>query len=132
MLSALSPSYTPTSEQTAAGYPNSNIECNNRLLGWQVRYNEYKTARDLVFGEFESGRSLSYWCTPRFDFGFDGRSIDKGSIKSPWSQAHFYINPGILNPIFLSDATEVDHFMINSYFDVKAVRPMSVSGLSGL
>lgn len=132
MMSALSPSYTPTSEQTAAGYPKSNIECNNRLLGWQVRYNEYKTARDLVFGEFESGRSLSYWCTPRFDFGFDGKSIDKGSIKSPWSQAHFYINPGLVNPIFLSDATEVDHFLVNSYFDVKAVRPMSVSGLSGL
>lgn len=132
LMSALDPSYTPTPDRIASGYPKDNIECNNRLLGWQVRYNEYKTARDLVFGDFESGRSLSYWCTPRFDFGFDAKSVDKGSIKSPWSQVHFYINPGLVNPIFLSSATDVDHFMVNSYFDVKAVRPMSVIGLSGL
>ncbi len=132
LMSVRDPGYTPSSHETAAGYPKDSVETNNRLLGWQVRYNEYKTARDLVFGNFETGQNLNYWCTPRFDFGFDGDAVDKGAIKSPWSAAHFYINPGILNPIFLSDAKEVDHFMINSFFDVKAVRPMSVSGLSGL
>lgn len=132
LMSVCDPGYTPTPQETAAGYPKNSVETNNRLLGWQVRYNEYKTARDIVFGNFETGQSLNYWCTPRFDFGFDGNVVDKGAIKSPWSAAHFYINPAILNPIFLSEAEEVDHFMINSFFDVKAVRPMSVSGLSGL
>ena len=132
LMSVRDPGYTPTPQETAAGYPKDSVETNNRLLGWQVRYNEYKTARDLVFGNFETGQSLNYWCTPRFDFGFDGKVVDKGAIKSPWSAAHFYINPGILNPIFLSEADDTDHFMINSFFDVKAVRPMSVSGLSGL
>lgn len=132
LMSARDPGYTPTSQETAAGYPKDSADANNRLLGWQVRYNEYKTARDLVFGDFETGQSLNYWCTPRFDFGFDGKAVDKGSIKSPWSQAHFYINPGLLNSIFLVTAENSDHFLVNSFFDVKAVRPMSVSGLSSL
>ena len=132
LMSVRDPGYTPTPQETAAGYPKDSSDANNRLLGWQVRYNEYKTARDLVFGDFETGQSLNYWCTPRFDFGFDGKAVDKGSIKSPWSQAHFYINPSLLNSIFLVTAEESDHFLVNSFFDVKAVRPMSVSGLSSL
>ncbi|MGP1424208.1 MAG: major capsid protein [Prevotella fusca] len=132
LMSVRDPGYNPTSQETAAGYPKDSTETNNRLLGWQVRYNEYKTARDIVFGNFETGHSLNYWCTPRFDFGFDGKAVGKESIKSPWSQAHFYINPGVVNPIFLVKADESDHFLVNSYFDVKAVRPMSVSGLSSL
>ena len=132
LMSVRDPGYTPTPQETVAGYPKDSADANNRLLGWQVRYNEYKTARDLVFGDFETGQSLNYWCTPRFDFGFDGKAVDKGSIKSPWSQAHFYINPSLLNSIFLVTAEESDHFLVNSFFDVKAVRPMSVSGLSSL
>lgn len=132
LMSVRDPGYTPTDNETAAGYPKDSVDSNNRLLGWQVRYNEYKTARDVVFGNFETGMNLNYWCTPRFDFGFDGKAVDKGAVRSPWSPAHFYINPGILNSIFLNEATDVDHFMINSFFDVKAVRPMSVSGLSSL
>lgn len=119
-------------KRLAAGYPLSSIEANNRLLGWQVRYNEYKTSRDLVFGDFESGLSLSYWCSPRYDFGFDGKAGDKKLVNSPWSPAHFYVNPSILNTIFLVSAVKADHFLVNSFFDVKAVRPMSVSGLAGL
>lgn len=132
LMSVRDPNYTPTATDTAAGYPKDTADANNRLLGWQVRYNEYKTARDLVFGNFESGQSLSYWCTPRFDFGFDGKSAGKDVVRSPWSPAHFYINPGLLNSIFTTSAQTTDHFMVNSFFDVKAVRPMSVSGLSNL
>lgn len=132
MMSVRDPGYDPSSAEVAAGYPVTTADANNRLLGWQVRYNEYKTARDLVFGEFESGQSLSYWCTPRFDFGFDGKSVGKDAVRSPWSPAHFYINPGLLNSIFTVSANLADHFMVNSFFDVKAVRPMSVSGLSNL
>lgn len=119
-------------KRIASGYPLTSVEANNRLLGWQVRYNEYKTARDLVFGDFESGMSLSYWCSPRYDFGFDGKAGDVKIVSSPWSPAHFYVNPGILNSIFLVAAFKADHFLVNSFFDVKAVRPMSVTGLVGL
>jgi hypothetical protein len=128
--------------QTQAGF--SDIELNNNLLGYQVRYNEYKTARDLVFGDFESGKSLSYWCTPRFDFGYGdtdkkiapenkgGADYRKKGNRSHWSSRNFYINPNLVNPIFLTSAVQADHFIVNSFLDVKAVRPMSVTGLSSL
>ena len=45
------------------------------------------------------------------------------------------IDPGILDSIFaigFDGTTGSDQFLVNSYFNVKAVRPMSVTGLSSL
>ena len=121
----------------STGAVDVNNEVNNILLGWQVRYNEYKTARDVVFGDFETIGNLKYFTTPRFDLAFD-RKVTKytssgfDSFSSGLSSRQFYVNPCVLNSIFLVDAREADHFYVNSFFDVKAVRPMSVHGLSSL
>ena len=139
LLTAVDPTKTPT----VLDHKGSNIaptaanELNNLLLGWQTRYNEYKTARDVVFGDFESSGSLRYWTTPRFDLRFDRyvskkSDIPAGGYASGLSSAQFYFNPNIVNPIFLVTALAGDHFYINSFFDVKAVRPMSVHGLASL
>lgn len=139
LLTAIDPTKTPT----VLDYKGSNIaptaanELNNLLLGWQTRYNEYKTARDVVFGDFETSGSLRYWTTPRFDLRFDRyvskkSDIPAGGYASGLSSAQFYVNPNIVNPIFLVTAVAGDHFYINSFFDVKAVRPMSVHGLASL
>lgn len=133
----------PTKTPTVLDHKGSNIaptaanELNNLLLGWQTRYNEYKTARDVVFGDFETSGSLRYWTTPRFDLRFDRyvskkSDIPAGGYASGLSSAQFYVNPNIVNPIFLVTAVAGDHFYINSFFDVKAVRPMSVHGLASL
>lgn len=45
------------------------------------------------------------------------------------------IDPKVLDPIFsfnYDGRTMTDQFMINSYFDIKAVRPMSVVGSMNL
>ncbi|MBW4912156.1 hypothetical protein KZY67_05790 [Prevotella melaninogenica] len=139
LLTAVDPTKTPT----VLDHKGSNIaptaanELNNLLLGWQTRYNEYKTARDVVFGDFETSGSLRYWTTPRFDLRFDRyvskkSDIPAGGYASGLSSAQFYVNPNIVNPIFLVTAVAGDHFYINSFFDVKAVRPMSVHGLASL
>lgn len=139
LLTAIDPTKTPT----VLDHKGSNIaptaanELNNLLLGWQTRYNEYKTARDVVFGDFETSGSLRYWTTPRFDLRFDRyvskkSDIPAGGYASGLSSAQFYVNPNIVNPIFLVTAVAGDHFYINSFFDVKAVRPMSVHGLASL
>lgn len=139
LLTAVDPSRTPTVKDATgvAITPTAANELNNLLLGWQTRYNEYKTARDVVFGQFESSGNLRYWTTPRFDLRFD-RFVSKktqlsvGNYASGLSSSQFYINPNVVNPIFLVSATLGDHFYINSFFDVKAVRPMSVHGLASL
>lgn len=121
----------------STGAVDVNNEVNNILLGWQVRYNEYKTARDVVFGDFETIGNLKYFTTPRFDLAFDRKvtrhfSTGFDSFSSGLSSRQFYVNPCVLNSIFLVDAREADHFYVNSFFDVKAVRPMSVHGLASL
>ena len=45
------------------------------------------------------------------------------------------IDPGIMDTIFsvgFNGDSVTDQFLVNSYFNVKAVRPMSVTGLSSL
>ena len=71
--------------------------------------------------------------SPRFDFGFDGKSAGKETVALALVSASTSISTLVfLNSIFTTSAQLSDHFMVNSFFDVKAVRPMSVSGLSNL
>lgn len=140
LLTAVDPSKMPETRGQGSDEPipvTAENKLNNLLLGWQTRYNEYKTARDVVFGDFESSGSLRYWCTPRFDLRFDSRmthtsDIKKGIYSSGLASSQFYVNPNVVNSIFLVSAVQADHFYINSFFDVKAVRPMSVHGLASL
>lgn len=108
-------------------------EVNNKVLGYVPRYHEYKTARDVVFGEFISGKSLSAWTSPRWDFFNYKKGDNKLSVDL--SASNFMIDPGILDTIFsvgFDGSSGTDQFLVNSYFNVKAVRPMSVTGLSSL
>lgn len=112
----------------------SDNDFNNSILGYTPRYMEYKTARDVVFNNFMSGGSLSAWCTPRNDLF---RTILTPKNKKIFSvnPTTLLVDPAVLNPIFAFNydgTTETDQFLVNSYFDVKAVRPMSVYGLSQL
>lgn len=100
---------------------------NNSILGYTSRYAEYKSNRDLVLGEFETGKTLSAWVTPRKST-FSVASDSKGSYLS---LGNFMVNPNVLDPIFsvnYNGTPMTDQFMVNSYFDIKAVRPMSVVG----
>lgn len=111
----------------------NSVELNNKVLGYVPRYHEYKTARDVVFGEFISGKSLSAWTSPRWDFFNYKKDSNKFSVDL--SASNFMIDPGILDSIFaigFDGTTGTDQFLVNSYFNVKAVRPMSVTGLSSL
>lgn len=106
------------------------------ILGYGVRYGEYKSRLDKVYGDFNETRKA--WAIPYNLFKDDsGPVIDYRRFK---------INPAILNPIFAGEygaygastdedgntiykANASDRFLINSYWDVKAVRNMSVDGM---
>ena len=108
-------------------------EVNNKVLGYVPRYHEYKTARDVVFGDFMTGMSLNAWVTPRWDFINFKKVNNKLSVDL--SASNFMIDPAIMNTIFsvnYDGESYADQFLVNSYFNVKAVRPMSVTGLSSL
>lgn len=105
------------------------LSYNNSILGFVPRYQEYKTGRDVVFGEFISNKSLSAWTTPRIDIFRSMGNLEKINLSS----SDFMIDPKVLDSVFsvsYSGHPKFDQFLINSFFNVKAVRPMSVSGLS--
>ncbi|WP_274289160.1 major capsid protein [Prevotella corporis] len=105
----------------------SNTFDNNSILGFVPRYQEYKCGRDIVFGEFMSSKSLSAWTTPRTDFF---RTKAKSVSLTP---ADLMIDPKVLDSVFsvaYDGHPKFDQFLVNSFFNIKAVRPMSVTGLS--
>ena len=106
---------------------------NNHVIGYVPRYAEYKSARDVVFGNFMSNQNLSAWCTPRWDF-LNYKKADS-KVSAVFSASNLMIDPAIMDNIFavnFDGSDNTSQFLVNSYFDVKAVRPMSVTGLSSL
>lgn len=94
------------------------------VFGYAPRYWNYKTAVDKCFGQFAHG-TLKPWVAPR-----DSSRVSQNHEDQMLS--NFYIKPDIYDPIFgvNTDVTQTtDTFLHNVFFDIKAIRPMSVLGL---
>ena len=109
----------------------------NEVIGYSPRYHQYKTAVDKCFGEFADTSayldsttetyhhfgSLKAWVSPRSEYvTLEGQRY----LKS------FYVTPNVYNNVFgvRADGTQLtDQFLNNVFFDIKAIRPMSVLGL---
>lgn len=119
-------------------------ELMNKTLGFAPRYWMYKTALDKVHGEFSNAGfsmystqalvktdllgSLSPWVAPRTE------SIFAGTLSGDFSRKlrSFYVSPDVLDNIFgvaVDSSQKSDQFLNNVFFDIKAIRPMSVLGL---
>ena len=97
----------------------------NNIAGYQARYMEYKSRVDTVHGLFQSGKSLSSWCTPRTPT-ISSYTITGSSLK---------VNPKVSDSIFaLSyDGTQnSDPFLCHFRFNATLVRNMSVLGIPTL
>lgn len=93
------------------------------VLGWNPRYSEYKTGIDKVHGDFNRDGTFRSWCAPYTSWVAKGNFMSIESLK---------INPSLFDTIFYvnyNGSSKTDHFLINSSLDVKAIRPMSISGL---
>lgn len=106
------------------GTPLDGMKYGNTVLGYTPRYSEYKTSRDMLYNQFMTGGSLNAWTTPRNNYT---------NTKARLSVPDLLIDPNVLYPIFglkYNGKSDTDQFLINSYFDVKAVRPMAVNNQS--
>lgn len=91
------------------------------VLGYSSRYWEYKTAIDKVHGQFYKNGVFNLFVTPRDDADF---------ITSRLSS--LYVSPNDVDRIFYTSADNLqssDQFIVNIYHTVKAILPMSVTGL---
>lgn len=100
----------------------------SKVLGWNLRYSEYKTSLDMVHGVFNSddkfqNQSYNAWVAPR------------NQILAQYSNgatvSFFKALPSVLNQVMVQqyDGTEqTDQFLVNASFNVQAIRPMSIYG----
>lgn len=114
----------------------------NKVLGYGARYHEYKTSVDLVRGMFSSFHKTT---------DLQDRYLYEQHVYGPFSDyaaprdlslmrendlSRFYIDPECLNSIFKvavnSQFRDTDPFKLAMYFNVRAVQPMSVTGLPQL
>lgn len=100
----------------------------SKVLGWNLRYSEYKTSLDMVHGVFNSddkfqNQSYNAWVAPR------NQTLAQYSDGATVS--FFKALPSVLNQIMVQqyDGTEqTDQFLVNAGFNVQAIRPMSIYG----
>ena len=109
----------PVSSCTFLNTP-SNV---SQVIGYAPRYIGYKQKLDLCYGDFTSGRMFAPLCSPKFDVS--------NLLATPGAMplTVLYVNPAIFNVNFSLAVGTSDQFLNDTYFDVDAVRPMSVLGL---
>ena len=98
-------------------------------LGFVPRYAQWKTAIDRVSGAFST--TLRDWVAP-VDDNFLLPFVSNKPGTFPLNFNFFKVNSRILDNIFAlqSDATwDTDQFLVNSNFDVRVVRALSVDGM---
>ncbi len=101
-------------------------------IGYAPRYYEYKTAVDRVHGAFVHG-GLDAWVAPLTDAYMTSiLDVNPSSPTYEVNYKYFKVNPNILNPIFAKNAGDLvdsDQLLVNSNFDIKAVRNLDYNGL---
>lgn len=105
----------------------------NFVMGYAPRFYGLKTDVDHIQGAFRS--TLKNWVVTldatRLATWF-GNSVTNTSTGSYLNYSFFKINPAILDTVFSvkADSTwDTDQFLVNSYFDIKAVRPFDYDGM---
>ena len=98
------------------------------LIGYAPRYWEYKQRFDEVHNSFmHIGNSLAdfaIWASPKFDVT-DALQTSQGDLPL----SCLYVNPSLFDVNFGVNASEQDQFLVDFYFQVDAIRSMSVSGM---
>lgn len=99
------------------------------FLGYAPRYYDYKTSVDRVHGAFVNG-GLGAWVAP-IDASYLQKYLAVAGIGGV-EYKFFKVNPAVLNPIFAQNVdSEVttDQLLINSNFEITAVRNLDRNGL---
>lgn len=103
----------------------------NTILGYVPRYIAYKTDVDCIEGAFLT--SLKSWVAP-LTIDEIVLKITLGSSTTKWSPNYglFKVSPRVLNSIFVpqcDNTIDTDQFLVESFFDVKAVQNLDYDGM---
>lgn len=95
-----------------------------KVIGYAPRYYGYKTKLDKCYDIFQTHGINAPWCSPKYDV-----SQVMSAPPSTLPLSTLYVNPKIFDVNFAVSVDVSPQFLCDFYFDVDAVRPMSVLGL---
>lgn len=98
----------------------------NWVFGYAPRYYGYKTKLDKVFGQFVGNGIFRTWSSQRVDVS---QHLENEHQSHAMPLGLLYVDPSIFNANFNVGIDVSPQFLCDVYFDVDAVRPMSVTGL---
>ena len=96
----------------------------NTIFGYAPRYYGYKTKLDKVFGQFVGSGIFRTWCSQKTDV-----TQVQSVVGTAAHLGLLYVKPQLFDPNFNVGVSTSPQFLVDLYFDVDAVRPMSVTGL---
>lgn len=97
-----------------------------KVIGYAPRYWGYKTKLDKCYDLFQTSGINAPWCSPKYDVS---SALAVGSVPTVLPLSILYVNPKIFDVNFSVGVDVQPQFLCDYYFDVDAVRPMSVVGL---
>lgn len=100
-----------------------------KILGYAPRYYGYKTEIDRVHYGFWTSQSYHHWATPKSDVL--GYLLSNMFQSVPMPLSLLYVNPTMLDTVFVSSAANEQQFIVDMFNDVTAIRSMSVTGMPG-
>ena len=113
--------------------PEINSVLGNFVMGYAPRFYGLKTDIDHVQGAFRT--TLKNWVVT-LDLSrlsrWLGNSMLSTSSGSYLNYSFFKVNPAMLDTVFsvaVDDTWDTDQFLVNAYFDIKAVRPFDYDGM---
>jgi hypothetical protein len=105
----------------------------NNALGFAPAYIGYKQKLDKCYEQFWTGSPFAPWASPKSDVTYE---VSSGTHIVGHSLATLYINPALFDRNFgvavsgeIGAEATSEQVICDFYFDVNAVRPMSVVGL---
>ena len=112
-------------------YSNAAITDNFPLKTWGYvpRYAQLKTDVDIINGVFKTTKPD--WVAP-MSADYLAEYFNYGAGENVVTYKFFKVNPSILDTVFGLDADDTvnsDQLLVNSYFDVRAVRNFDYDGM---
>lgn len=104
-------------------YPSASVDGAPEKVGVRVAWSEYTCKLDKVYGDFAQGGKLDYWVLLR-RYRFRNNNFSEPNPAEIDVDFTTYAYPYLFNYLFVDQALESHNFRLQTYFDIKAKRPL--------
>lgn len=106
-----------------AFYPSASVDGAPEKVGVRVAWSEYTCKLDKVYGDFAQGGKLDYWVLLR-RYRLNVNNFSENENPETSVDYTTYAYPYLFNYLFIDQDLKTHNFRLQTYFDIKAKRPL--------